>query len=211
MERRALIEQGISLARSVAARMFARFGRRIAHQDLEALARPAGIEAAHRWDGRGVFSRYALQRIRWAVLAGLRRKRERPIAGDADAARQVAAEVQEKVADGLQVDEAETGAPPSEALLAFFGRAAAALTVELDAAGELPDPEADPDQALDRLRVRRAVASLPEGERTVVERHGYEGETFEEIATTAGESRATVFSRYKRALERLRQAFETAP
>lgn len=209
-DRKALIEQGILIARSVATQMHARFGRRIAHQDLEALARPAGIEAAQRWDGRGMFPRYALQRIRWAVLDGLRRKRHRPIAGDAPAACQTAAEVIEKVADGLWTEEPDAGADRSQALRALLGRSAAALTVELDAAGALPDPEGDLDEVMDRLRVRRAVASLPEGERSVVERHGYEGETFEEIAAAGGESRATVFSRYTRALERLRRAFEPA-
>jgi RNA polymerase sigma factor (sigma-70 family) len=213
MDRKELTEQGLAIAESMAHRMFARFDHRVAFHDLQALARAAGLEAALRWDGRGVFGRYAVQRIKWAVLDGLRRKRERPLAGDGAAARQMAAEVLEKVADGLDADEDAISDQPEKldaALRAFVGRSAAALTVELDAANGLVDPDADLDEAMDRLRVRRAVASLPEGERAVVERHAYEGETFDEIAAARGESRATVFSRYTRALERLRTAMETA-
>jgi RNA polymerase sigma factor (sigma-70 family) len=73
----------------------------------------------------------------------------------------------------------------------------------------VPDPNEDVEANVVRLRVRRAVAELPEPERSILERHGYAGETFEDIAAAGQMHRSTVFSAYTRALEKLRQVFES--
>ena len=95
-------------------------------------------------------------------------------------------------------------------LTSLLRGAAFRFTVELDAGGppSVPDPSEDVEANVDRIRLRRAVAALPEVERHVVERHDYEGATFDEIAAAAGVHPTTVYYHYARAQEALRRAFE---
>ena len=96
----------------------------------------------------------------------------------------------------------------------LLGRAAAGFAVDLDAGGihRIADPRVDVEHEVDRMRVRRAVHALPPEERAIVERHGYHGETFDEIARNLGTPRSTVFLTYGRALETLqRKLAERAP
>ena len=70
-------------------------------------------------------------------------------------------------------------------------------------------PAQSPDQAAeaseDAQRVRRAVASLPEEHRLVVELRFFAGATLDEIAAALGCPLGTVKSRLHHALEKLRQ------
>jgi len=72
--------------------------------------------------------------------------------------------------------------------------------------GRAEDPAAG---ALDRERqdlVRKAVESLPDEQRQAIILHVYGGLTFEEVAQVLAEPLPTIASRYRRALERLKQA-----
>ena len=78
-----------------------------------------------------------------------------------------------------------------------------------DALGQVACPVYAPEHSAevseDAQRVRRAVASLPEEHRLVVELRFFAGATLDEIATTLGCPLGTVKSRLHHALEKLRQ------
>jgi RNA polymerase sigma-70 factor, ECF subfamily len=56
----------------------------------------------------------------------------------------------------------------------------------------------------ERLALEGAIRQLPPEQREVVHLHVFEGWTFQEMADTSGESINTIASRYRYALERLR-------
>ena len=78
-----------------------------------------------------------------------------------------------------------------------------------DALGQVPctasTPERSAEVSEDAGRVRRAVASLPEEHRLVVELRFFAGATLDEIAAALGCPLGTVKSRLHYALEKLRQ------
>lgn len=203
-------EEVAALANHLAVRLFHRFRERVPLATLRAFAGPAVTAAAASWDGRGYFAPYVLQRARWSVLDSLRKGhfiRRKP--RDLSAGATLAAE---RAADALSVDPVPAPADVDAATLAlrdFVGRAAGAFTVALDAdeVEQVADKHADPEDHTERLRCRRAVEALPAAERGVIERHGYDGATFEEIAAEDGTSLSTVFRRYSSALEKLRRTF----
>lgn len=206
--------EAVEIGEQVAQQMFLRFRREVPLDEIKSLAMPAAVAAAERWDGRGWLAKYVVQRARWAVLDGLRRERRRAALGQPGALPRMAALNAERSAE-IAAHEFETSAAPAEpgaAFGAFLRGAAASFTVDLDAAGALavPDPHEDVEANVDRLSVRRAAEALPEPERSVLERHAYEGETFDEIAAACNMHRSTVFSAYARAVEKLRQALEGA-
>jgi len=85
--------------------------------------------------------------------------------------------------------------------------------VALEDASVDPVSDADrPDEALaredDRIRIRRALARLPEPFRSTLVLREMEGNTYEEIATILGVSIGTVESRIFRARRKLRNILE---
>jgi RNA polymerase sigma-70 factor (ECF subfamily) len=70
----------------------------------------------------------------------------------------------------------------------------------------LLEPVVPHTSAEERMTLDAATRELPMDQREVVHLHVFEGHTFQEIATLAGESINTVASRYRYALEKLRQA-----
>lgn len=69
-----------------------------------------------------------------------------------------------------------------------------------------PDPEELTDASSERVRIRRALDSLPAAQRSTLEVAFYEGLTYPEIAEREGVPLGTVKSRAARALASLRQA-----
>ncbi len=76
----------------------------------------------------------------------------------------------------------------------------------------LPDPDALPDEQLERRElqraVRRGIAKLPAGQRTALALRELEGLSYSEIALVLGLSEGTVKSRIARGRERLRIILE---
>jgi RNA polymerase sigma-70 factor (ECF subfamily) len=64
--------------------------------------------------------------------------------------------------------------------------------------------EGNPDE---RMTLQRVLRDLPPDQREVLHLHVYEGLTFQEIGDLAGLSINTIASRYRYALEKLREAF----
>ena len=205
------LAEAMPLAAGLATRLFVRFGGRLSEGELLALAQEAAYRAAARWDGRGAFAAYATQRMRWSVIDELRRQnRIRPAAGGG-ALRQAIRIAAERGVDISTLPEVRSSDPDdlTAATQAVLGRVAAVITVELDAAGALaiPDPNEDVERNVDRMRLHKAINELPEQERMLIIRHGYQGETFDEIAAKDGVHRATLHARFASAIEKLRKAF----
>src|SRR5206468_202300 len=73
--------------------------------------------------------------------------------------------------------------------------------------GEEPSVAApDPAQGDTRDRVRRALAELPENQRTVIQLHWFDGFSFPEIATMVGAQVTAVKVRAHRGYKKLREA-----
>lgn len=72
-----------------ARKQFTAFSGRIPLDDLRSLGVSGALEAIRKWDGRGQFEAFAMQRIQWAVLRGVRReilRDAKPEVGDETAA-----------------------------------------------------------------------------------------------------------------------------
>jgi RNA polymerase sigma factor for flagellar operon FliA len=170
-----------------------------------------------QWDGRGQLQSFAAQRIKWAILDGLRRMRGRSKKSEAPFATELhALTAAERAADALD--------PPGEAGLDADDRAAMATLIESAALGYTldlvvatadidlaVDDHADVEQEAELMRLRRVVNTLPDRERMVVERHHFAGESFHEIAESTGSKTTTVFNLHARALQRLRKELDPGP
>ena len=88
---------------------------------------------------------------------------------------------------------------------ARLSRALAASDVSTKRHAERSTPDRSAETSEDALRVRRAVANLPEEHRLVVELRFFAGATLDEIAAALGCPLGTVKSRLHHALEKLRQ------
>jgi|SRR5579871_2094905 len=71
--------------------------------------------------------------------------------------------------------------------------------------GRLLELVAPPDDPAVRVAIERALGALPPEQREVVHLKVFEGCTFQEIADLVGESINTVASRYRYALDKLRE------
>jgi RNA polymerase sigma-70 factor (ECF subfamily) len=71
----------------------------------------------------------------------------------------------------------------------------------------LLEPVAADARPEDRMSLEAAIRGLPIDQREVIHLHVFEGRTFQEVADLTGESINTIASRYRYALEKLRQAF----
>jgi RNA polymerase sigma-70 factor (ECF subfamily) len=81
-------------------------------------------------------------------------------------------------------------------------RSVAGLARE-DQPGQAASPLEDVEQRVERERVARALAELPEPQRRVIELAYFEGKTQKEIAEVTGEPLGTVKTRVRLAMEKL--------
>lgn len=176
--------------------------------DLRAFGRIGALDAAKKWDGRGSFLPFTAQRIKWAMIDGLRREqklsRARRVAPAPALDALIAAEGASDALGPPEEVEAGVNEDFEGALVGLIERVAVGYTLGVIAA----DSRADLEEDAERIRLRRAVGALPEPERAVVERHDYAGETFEEIAESLAMKTFQVFSLYSRAVDRLRKQFD---
>ncbi len=182
----------------IAARLISRrTGGQVRWEEVYDLGVPAVVEAKADWDGRGNFEPFALERVRWAMLDGLRKNRREPVTM-ALAAAELAARQHARTADDVarKGDEAEAIATLSvEDVLDDAG-----FNYALDLGG-LRGAEQDTERA----RVRRAVKALPPPQDQVMERYVYQGDTFAEVATALGVSTTAVFKIHEAAVRTLKQ------
>ena len=204
------------LVESFARRFHRRLREAVPLGDLLAFGHEGAHRAGRQWDGRGQLQSFAAQRIKWAILDGLRRLRGRSKKSEARFATELAAlTAAERAADALDPPgDAGLDADDQAAMAALIESAALGYTLDLVATEDIDlavDDRADVEQEAELMRLRRVVNTLPDRERMVVERHHFAGESFHEIAESTGSKTTTVFNLHARALQRLRTELDPGP
>jgi RNA polymerase sigma factor (sigma-70 family) len=164
--------------------------------DLYDMGVPGLATAQAEWDGRGQFEPFALQRIRWAIVDGLRKRRRDPLAMAMAAAELAAEQLPRTLADirGAALDLREAA---EECIDEVIDVAGANLAIDIEGAERVEDD-------VNRLRLRRAISELPPPQDEVMERYVYRGETFEDVGKAVGLTAAAVCKMHARALHALR-------
>ncbi len=207
-----LVREGLVIAEGVARQMHYRIGGLLGLDELQAVARPVIVEAARAWEpGRAPFAPYLVQRLQWAMIDEARRTRR----GRKIRARAAACAALERLAEDAAESEAPGAPLRTEAeyqadLGQLLARRAAAMAVGLTS---LPDTDrhADdretPEEKLRReeLRrdMRRAIETLPDRQRALVQRHYFEEERFEAIAADLGVSKSWASRLHTQAMDAL--------
>ena len=229
-EIRALIEEHLPLVNHVVFQVAVHFPR---HVDRDELARAGAlglVEAAKRYDeARGVpFNRFAAQRIRGAIIDGVRAadwapRSVRALARRLDGVEQSLANQLGRVpslsetADALGVSREELDRMRDRlfrsVVLAFDSLAGDSEDEELTLVDVLTDTSAvEPSEELEQREleayVRDAVALLPERHRLVVVGYFLEERTSQDLARFLGVTESRVSQMRTEALNMLRQGIE---
>ena len=213
----ALVRSHMPLVRKIAWHVHGRVASAIEVEDLVQIGMVALVEAANGFEDRGhAFATYATLRIRGAMIDHLRR--HAAICRSAMARRRELAAVRQRI-------EGRTGRAPTEAEMAAEMGLDAASYRELvdgnqavhhqsideiysDHSMWFADLEEQADDALDRQRLKQAIASaittLPERDAMVLQLYFVEEMNLEEIGQTLGVGAARICQIKKAALDRLR-------
>jgi RNA polymerase sigma factor FliA len=196
--------------------------------DLESAGREGLLAAATRFDPeRGVpFRRYAHHRVRGGMLDALRRERQLPRRTyERLQMLTVSLPLNEQASEELAAPPAPGASASADAdarLAEHLANIATAMAVGLlarpvvvDADGTLgaSDPALPADTQLERAETRQrvitAIDDLPDQERTLVRRHYFEGERFDQVASELGLSKSWASRLHTRAVARLTKRFRT--
>jgi RNA polymerase sigma factor FliA len=203
------IRQYEPFVRSIVKHTSAQLGLECDIEDLVAFAYEGLLEAHKRFDpARGVqFKTFAYYRVRGALVDGVRRMAYLPRRAHARLKAAEALDLEtESLTHGARASatDAETSLRTLDQVL---GQAAAAYCIAASV-----EVEGDPEHALaareDRGRVRRALASLPEQERFLIQGHYLDGRHFDELAAELGLSKSWASRLHTRALRLMRAALE---
>lgn len=191
----ARFREGMPLVEVHAGAMARRLGTQsVTRDDLRAFGREGLLDAARAFvEGRGMpFDRWASQRIRHAMIDGVRRSGAVP---PRERRRRQAVE-----ATPWTEPAAERGVPAdTQALLADSVSEPVGLLEGVDGAGTSPDDWLERAQLASLLR--EVVAKLPDRERSLVEPIHFHGLTLEQAAASVGVSRSWAHRVHVRALE----------
>lgn len=208
-----LVLEHRDFAEALAGELHRAFPRHVEFEETRSLAFEGLVDAASRFDPRGgaKFKTFAWYRIRGAILDGVRRAIRQSTGSNQDGAELGGLAAQESidaVGEAL-VAEAGGAADLADATGEYVVRAAVVFLLS-DAAGAGPvssdDPAAEAESAEWRARIRSALESLDEPERTIVQKHYFEGLSFVECAAHLCVHKAWVSRLHNRALERMRAA-----
>lgn len=209
----ARVAEGMDLTRIIARQVRRQLGTRLEVEELESLGREGLLAAARNFDAeRGVpFRRWANLRIRGAMLDGIRaqggipRRVYRALRAleAADRVQDVAAE--ETSAQPPATPQAADG-KLSETLSGMaMAMAAGFLAPQTEGLEQVADEDHTPEESVGRAqvlqRIRNAIARRPDNERTLIERHYFDGVTFEEAAREIGLSKSWASRLHARAIE----------
>lgn len=193
-----LYTEGTPLLRVIAIRVARQVGGAVELDDSMSFGRPALLEAAQTFDPeQATFTTYASRKIRWAILDGVRRETH----GRSTVARAMAliASMHLSEASAAQADRDDDGPPQPEEvyqhrLTEMLAHHAMALALGLCSGGErgggVETPEENAVRSNLRETIRGAITGLPERERALIERHYYQDEQFETIASDLGISKS---------------------
>lgn len=218
-EKKQLVESHLSYVRAIAARLKEHLPRDIEFQDLVAYGTQGLMEAAERYDSKHgtAFSTFAYYRVRGAIFDGLRRmgwlSRGEYARGRVDeradlylsalAARDAGAVRYGDPDDDYSLDdEVHELASALDGVAAIF---IASLTQQDE--DQMLDPGMLPPEQLEQRqiagRVRRALSSLPDKERRLIELYYFEEKTLEEAGAALGLSKSWTSRLHARAIDLL--------
>ena len=181
--------------------------------DLRSFGREGLLQAARSFDAsRGVpFRRWANLRIRGAIIDGVRqwghlpRRVYRELRAIAAADR-----VQENFDEENSANPATTPEAADARLTSHLAGLATAMAMgsailreDIDVRDDEPSPEDAVAQAELVARVRAVMATLPDAERTLIERHYFADETLDQAAASLGLSKSWGSRLHARAIERI--------
>jgi RNA polymerase sigma factor FliA len=208
-----LVCEGLPVAEAVAKRMARRLGCLIQLEDLQSIAKLKLYDLVRSYDpSRATFPTYVATKLKWAIFDEVRRQTH----GRSAAARLNAVIASERFGDVFDIELEPRDEPPAiedwqARLSAMLEGHAAALAVGLvqsrAAAMPVADAAVSPEEHAARSelaeRLRRSVEALPDRERALVERHYYNGETFDAIAEDLGISKSWASRLHERAITRI--------
>lgn len=212
-EVRKLVEESLDLVKIIAFQMRRQLGSSLEVDDLVSLGHEGLLGAARSFDAsRGVpFRRWANLRVRGSMIDGLRSHGGLP----RRVYRQLKAmEAGDRVQDAQIEEDGSTPPPSPQAADAKLGTrlsgiamamAAGFISPEVEGMEQVPDLKASPEEQTARKqlvqRVRAAIASRPDSERKLLERHYFDGLTFEDAAQEIGLSKSWASRLHARAIE----------
>jgi RNA polymerase sigma factor for flagellar operon FliA len=219
-ERQRLVDANVPFVRSIAAKIKEQLPREIEFDDLVAYGMQGLLEAAERYDGRHgtSFTTFAYYRVRGAMFDGLRGMGWLPRAEwQKQRFEERAAAYLQNLADretGAQLT-ADRAAPPrfdleSELRLLSdaFGGVAAIFVASLDAEAAATEPHANLERRERGQAIRRAMQTLPEKERRLIELYYYEDRSMTEAGAALGLSKSWTSRLHARAVDLLKSALE---
>lgn len=208
------LREGLEVVEHLTRQLHRQLGRGIDADDLRSAGREGLTLAVRDFDpSRGVpFRRWANLRVRGAMLDAVRSQGGLP----RRVYRQVRALEAATVAQEgrLEDDAARPPGSPAEAdaqITDQLQTAAMAMAMSFlsmrgtDDAIRAADDRPDPEEAVAREellgRIREAIATLPDAERTLLQRHYFEDVTFDQVAKEIGLSKSWASRLHTRALE----------
>jgi len=215
-DRDRLVEQHLSLVQAIAAKLKRTLGRTIDFEDLVAYGTKGLLEAAERFDPTqgASFTTFAYYRVRGSMLDGMRTM---GWYSRADYARYRAEErANEYLQNQSERDTAarqagaRTDAPAAlESIAEILGGVAAIHITSLEAAAgvadeKLPPPDADLERVQAKARVREALKTLPERERSLMEMYYFGNKNLEEAGAVLGLSKSWACRLHARAVDLLK-------
>ncbi len=201
-----LLRLALPIIQRGAQRMWRRLGHRIELDELVSLGLSVALQAARRYDpSKARFPPYLIQRFNWSLMSELRKHARRRL----DASRGIPSCASQRYADSQpRAVRCVSGGEHSRSTSLFErcgGEATAGLVCAAGDVANLAMCNGDnPEQAAVRHRraasVRTALAELPTRARTLLERHYFGGERFDEVAADMGISKYAASRLHKSAV-----------
>ena len=220
-ERDKLVAEHLTLVQAIAGKLKRTLGKSIEFDDLVGYGHKGLIEAADRFDPKqGVtFTTFAYYRIRGAMLDGMRTMGWYSRADYARyRAEERAHEYMQNMAEreaaakeaGATEEPSEDKAKQLEAIAQILSSVATVHITSIEAASKvaderLPAPDAELETGQLGERVRKAVKTLPEKERRLMELYYFEEKNLEEAGAVLGLSKSWACRLHARAVGLLRQ------
>lgn len=205
-------KQSLPLLEEIVQWMTHRFGRFMPVDDVRAHAHDGLLEAMRSFDPtRSSASTYLARKMRWAILDAVRREHRmyslRSRAAAIMASERLSHDDEDRPDEPGLTEEHHVAALDDK-----LAKHAAALAIGLVSRGSTPlDSDTTPEEQTLRAQqvgvVRETIRTLPERERQLIERHYFDGEEFDAIATDLGISKSWASRLHAQAIETLGAAF----
>jgi RNA polymerase sigma factor for flagellar operon FliA len=204
------LHEGLPLVDVICHQLRKQLGLVVRTDDLVSYGREGLLAAARSFDPtRGVpFRRWANIRVRGAVMDGIRASSSLPRSVYSRLrALEAADRAKERLSD--DADRARTPEDADRRLGEYLAGAATAIALgfsgsSADEGGEPTDRSPSVEDTLVReelfLAIRRSIQELPDAERTLIQRHYFDGVTFEQAASELGLSKSWASRLHSRAV-----------